>query len=63
MKLKRKSIDLPNGVLKKLEAMAALDRRLVKNYMEKILIDHTKTPNNGMEGNTGVKATSGHSEA
>ena len=39
---KRKLIDLPESVIKELGKLAKLERLAVKNYIEKILIEHSK---------------------
>lgn len=39
-KKQRKIIDLPTTVIKALGELAKEDNRLVKNYMEQVLIDH-----------------------
>jgi hypothetical protein len=40
-KIIRKSVDLPKLALDKLKRMATADRRPIKHYLEKVLIDHS----------------------
>ncbi len=58
-----KMITLPTETVKALATLANGERRPVKNYMEKILIDHAKSQKNGVERNTGVKKTGINTEA
>jgi hypothetical protein len=39
-KLKRKELTLPADILNQLQKLADKDRRPLKTYMEKVLIDH-----------------------
>lgn len=36
----RKNVDIPKSLLKKLQIAAIYDNRRVKNYLEKVIIDH-----------------------
>lgn len=45
IKIVRKSIDLPDTVIKKLTNLGKIDKRRIKNYMEKVLIDHADATN------------------
>jgi len=41
-KIIRKNIDLPETVVDKLIVLGEKDNRTVKNYMEKVLMDHAE---------------------
>ena len=41
----RKQFDLPIPVVEKLKALAADEARTVKNYVERLIVKHTETPN------------------
>jgi len=40
--MKRKEVSLPDEAIKRLERMAQTDNRNLKNYMETVLIEHSK---------------------